>query len=101
MTPYKEPVQESGGSSPCGCEENAIRVQSAALAIIAGESSERLDALAGAVQVKEEEEVSRPASSTCPYHSERFDGKISVLLGAPQSEDVSECNGPARSVSRK
>lgn len=63
---YKEePVQECGGGSPSGCKENAIRVQSAALPVIASESSERFDTLAGAVEVEKEKEVSCPARSTC------------------------------------
>jgi hypothetical protein len=61
----EESVQEGGGGSPSGCEENAIRMQAAALPVIASEGSERFDALAGAVEVEKEKEVSCPAGSTC------------------------------------
>lgn len=51
----EELVQDCGGGSPSGCKENAIRVQSAALTVIASEGSERFDTLAGAVEVEEKQ----------------------------------------------
>lgn len=48
-------MQDCGGGSPSGCKENAIRVQSAALTVIASEGSERFDTLAGAVEVEEKQ----------------------------------------------
>lgn len=94
---YKEePVQECGGGRPPGCKENAIRVQSAALPVIACESSERFDALAGAVEVEKKKEVSRPARSTCDGVGWVCQRALFSLCGVEWKAD-----GPARSVSRK